>query len=242
MQTRYADLLQTFNKLQTDLETKNSEVTSLLASVEERKAHEAALTLAIQDSETKCQALSDEVSGLLFDGHLLAALTNVTVVRVALEDVVVFARSQSFSSLHQCKTQRELRVSLHSCAERRLIEGSRNPGRGCTTPRITFGVVSSPFLLSATIAHHLNKGDNKWSKDILRNTYVDNVIMGTNSECDATEYYHHAKSIFSTASMNLREWSANSEDVRNSIPPPDCSSEKKEILISAISSQALPQQ
>ena len=91
--------------------------------------------------------------------------------------------------------------------------------------RVLFGVVSSLFLLSATIAHHLNKEDNIWSKEILRNTYVDNVTMGTNSECDATEYYHHAKSIFSTASMNLREWLTNSEDVQNSIPPSDRSSE-----------------
>ena len=29
-------------------------------------------------------------------------------------------------------------VSLHSCAECRLIEGSRNPGRGYTTPRSTY--------------------------------------------------------------------------------------------------------
>ena len=29
-------------------------------------------------------------------------------------------------------------ISLHSCTERHLIEGSRNPGRGYTTPRSTY--------------------------------------------------------------------------------------------------------
>ena len=38
---------------------------------------------------------------------------------------------------------RRLTGSLHSCAKRRLTEGSRNPGRGSTTPRNTYTTVST---------------------------------------------------------------------------------------------------
>ena len=92
------------------------------------------------------------------------------------------------------------------------------------TPRfcqVPFGVVSSPFLLAATLRHHLEQKPN--GGEILRNMYVDNVIVGKTSVEEAKEYHVVAKSLFASASMNLREWCSNSVDVMDSIPECDCS-------------------
>ena len=44
-----------------------------------------------------------------------------------------------------------------------------------------FGVISSPFLLGATILYHLKKKETEVAKKIERDIYMDNVITGENS-------------------------------------------------------------
>ena len=47
--------------------------------------------------------------------------------------------------------------------------------------RVLFGVISSPFLLAATISHHLQQTDTSIAKKLHRDIYVDNVITGTDT-------------------------------------------------------------
>ena len=79
--------------------------------------------------------------------------------------------------------------------------------------RVPFGVISSPFLLSATIQHHLETTGTPDAQEVLRNTYVDNVIHGKTTIDEAVTHYQSTKSIFAAAGMNIREWSSNSEEV-----------------------------
>jgi len=83
--------------------------------------------------------------------------------------------------------------------------------------RIPFGVISSPFLLSATIKYHLQHNANP-TKLFLRDTHVDNVITGANSLKEAKELYTEAKNLFSIASMNLREWASSSQPFMAFVP------------------------
>ena len=87
--------------------------------------------------------------------------------------------------------------------------------------RIPFGVISSPFLLSATIKHHLQHNANPTAKLLLRDTYVNNVITGANSLKEAKELYTEAKKLFSTASMNLKEWASSSQPFMAFVPVED---------------------
>ena len=87
--------------------------------------------------------------------------------------------------------------------------------------RVPFGVVSSPFLLGATIIYHLQKIDSSLAKQIQQNIYVDNLITGTRTLDEAKTLYREAKEVFATASMNLREWSSNSEELMSFIPASD---------------------
>ena len=75
--------------------------------------------------------------------------------------------------------------------------------------RVPFGVISSPFLLGATIEYHLDSYGNDLSTKLKDDIYVDNVIIGTNNLDEAILLYRGAKTIFKGASMNLREWIFN---------------------------------
>ncbi|XP_065195843.1 uncharacterized protein LOC135827242 [Sycon ciliatum] len=84
--------------------------------------------------------------------------------------------------------------------------------------RIPFGVISSPFLLSATIHHHLGNSNSTLGSEIRDSTYVDNVITGRNTADEASTLYDSAKSLFNAAAMNLQEWSSKSDEFNHTLP------------------------
>ena len=79
--------------------------------------------------------------------------------------------------------------------------------------RVPFGVISSPFLLGATIDSHLESYNTVLTDSLKRDIYVDNLITGTETTKDAVQMYHSIKQIFQEASMNIREWISNDESV-----------------------------
>jgi len=87
--------------------------------------------------------------------------------------------------------------------------------------RIPFGVVSSPFLLAATIQHHVCKYMGQTTEKLKSDLYVDNLITGVNSVVEALDTYHESKKILQDASMNLREWLSNSPKFMEQIPLSD---------------------
>ena len=83
--------------------------------------------------------------------------------------------------------------------------------------RIAFGVICSPYLLSAVITHHLNKIESPLSDEILRSIYVDNVMFTADSPEEAKQKIIESKSMFATATMNLREHISNSPEINDFI-------------------------
>jgi hypothetical protein len=92
--------------------------------------------------------------------------------------------------------------------------------------RVLFGVISSPFLLGATIQHHLALQGTDEAKALAKDIYVDNVISGVATETQGRTYYHMVKEIFRKAGMNLQQFYSNSEAVMNVIPEADKVTEK----------------
>ena len=105
----------------------------------------------------------------------------------------------------------------------------RDPLKPCTKEnlvllrfrRVCFGVIASPFLLAATLTHHLKQIGSPTALEIMDNIYVDNVIATKSSTCEAKKYYDEAKAVFNKAEMNLREWFSNDPDVMKHIPVKD---------------------
>ncbi|XP_060588499.1 uncharacterized protein LOC132743919 [Ruditapes philippinarum] len=96
--------------------------------------------------------------------------------------------------------------------------------------RVPFGIISSPFLLSATIETHLDCYGTNVAEMLKKDIYVDNIITGVNSDEEAIMLYQTSKKMFSDAAMNLREWLTNSENVNNVIPITD-RAEMKEMQV-----------
>ena len=84
--------------------------------------------------------------------------------------------------------------------------------------RVPFGLTCSLFLLGATLKYHLQKEGTPLALNIMSNIYVDNVLLGAKSSKQAFEIYLEAKAIFRSASMNLREWSSNSDEFLRLLP------------------------
>ncbi|GFT12481.1 uncharacterized protein NPIL_470071 [Nephila pilipes] len=78
--------------------------------------------------------------------------------------------------------------------------------------RVKFGVSSSPFLLAATIRHHIEKYKHEFPEtvEILdRSYYVDDLISSGNEFEEALQTSRIAKYIMEAAGMDLRKWITN---------------------------------
>ncbi len=97
--------------------------------------------------------------------------------------------------------------------------------------RVPFGVNASPWLLGATLKHHLRQVDTPTARHILANTYVDNVFGMVESEAAAIAFHEEATCIFSEASMRLRDWLCNSDEVNARFAEADRATNRKQAKI-----------
>ena len=79
--------------------------------------------------------------------------------------------------------------------------------------RVPFGLISSPFLLGATIESHLESYDRELALKLKSDIYVDNMKTGADTIESTIQVYRESKSIFREASMNLRKWISNNSEV-----------------------------
>lgn len=78
--------------------------------------------------------------------------------------------------------------------------------------RVTFGNKASPFLLNATIRHHLSKyPPSLVIQELKENLYVDDWLTGADTEEEACEMFVEAKDVMNQAGMTLAKWNSNSK-------------------------------
>ncbi|GFW82367.1 integrase catalytic domain-containing protein [Trichonephila clavipes] len=80
--------------------------------------------------------------------------------------------------------------------------------------RVMFGVNVSPFLLSATIKHHIENYCEQYpaATEMLDTClYVDDVISGADDISQALKVSKDAETIMKNASMKLRKWNSNDQ-------------------------------
>ena len=86
--------------------------------------------------------------------------------------------------------------------------------------RVVFGVSSSPFLLNATIRHHLKKytvSHPKLINTILQSIYVDDVVSGAETEEEAFTMYKESTAVLRAGGFNLRKFNTNFARLRELI-------------------------
>ncbi len=80
--------------------------------------------------------------------------------------------------------------------------------------RVPFGNRASPFILNATIKHHLAQFESTVvTREIQENLYVDNLISGADDDNEAAYMIEEASDIMHTCGMHLTKWGSNRKDV-----------------------------
>ena len=86
--------------------------------------------------------------------------------------------------------------------------------------RVVFGVSSSPFLLNATIKHHLEQFSESHPdvvSKLIQSAYVDDIVTGASSEDEAFNLYLESKELFRRGGFNLRKFLTNAKSLQQKI-------------------------
>ena len=94
--------------------------------------------------------------------------------------------------------------------------------------RVVFGISASPFLLNATIKHHI-EGYAASQPEVVRlltqSIYVDDVVCGADREHEAYALYTNSKEILSHGSFNLRKFTTNCPSLQSLVDSQEASLE-----------------
>ena len=109
-----------------------------------------------------------------------------------------------------------LQVGIHP-ADRdvhRFIWDDQGVTRIMRFTRVPFGNKASPYLLCATIKHHLSTlPPSKMVEELSENLYMDDLLSGADTEGEACRMLTEAKDIMGKAGMELSKLSSNSDAV-----------------------------
>ena len=86
--------------------------------------------------------------------------------------------------------------------------------------RVIFGVSCSPFLLNATIYHHLlqyQPEDPPFVHKFLRSIYVDHLVSGASTTDEAFHLYSKSKACLKEGGFNLQRFVSNSPQLQEKI-------------------------
>ena len=80
--------------------------------------------------------------------------------------------------------------------------------------RVIFGCNASPYILGATLQRHFMKYEHEFPEDVkslLDNTYVDDILAGSNSIAKLEKFKENAIRIMGEAQMKLHKWKSNAK-------------------------------
>ena len=86
--------------------------------------------------------------------------------------------------------------------------------------RVVFGLNASPFLLNATLRHHISKYnsiDPEFVRKLLDSFYVDDLVTGEDDSNEAYKLFGKARERMANAGFRLRKWLTNDKDLRDKI-------------------------
>ena len=163
----------------------------------------------VYDASSKVRKEYNSLNECLYRGPVMLKDLCGLLIRFRLNTVALVADiEKAFRQIGLQPGERDVTrfVWIKDPKEARTDEDNIQEYRFC---RVPFGIISSPFLLGATIESHLETYGSDIASRLKDDIYVDNLITGTDSTESAVQLYHGAKSIFREASMNLREWISN---------------------------------
>ena len=175
----------------------------------------------VYDASAKSSKTSPSLNDCLYRGPVILPDLCGLLMRFRLKPIVVCADvEKAFLQIAIQPSDRDVTRFLwyKDLTKPQKVADNLKTFRFC---RVPFGVVSSPFLLAATIQLHLSQATTSIAEEIARNLYVDNLIVTVSTPEEGVQLYQEAKQLFADASMNLRDWFSNSQQVMKQIPDSD---------------------
>ena len=158
-------------------------------------------------------SLNDSLfSGPKFNQNILDIIVRFRTYRIALAADV----EKAFLMVSVCNKDRDALRFLWVDN----VEKDHTVTRKLRFTRVVFGVNASPFLLNATITHHLQKYREKHPDlvhTLMKSIYVDDVTFGADREDKAYQLYVLSKKVFAEGGFNLRKFVTNSPILRQRI-------------------------
>ena len=90
----------------------------------------------------------------------------------------------------------------------------------CRFCRVVFGLNASPFLLNATLRHHIIKFaevDPEFARKLIESFYVDDFVSGGGTSEEVQVLYEKTCTRMSEGGFKLRKWLTNDDEVRKKI-------------------------
>ena len=131
----------------------------------------------VYDGSAKTTKSNNSLNECLFRGPVLLQDLAGILLRFRLEQVAITADNENVViqvSLHQMDRDATRFLWLKSVND----QSSSQQIQEYRFMRVPLGVISSPFLLAATINHHLKTQESQVAEVIRRDLYVDNLITG----------------------------------------------------------------
>ena len=169
----------------------------------------------VYDASAKCDGPSLNeclYTGPKFDQSILNILLRFRTQQVALTADI----EKAFLMVSMSQNDRDVLRFLW------VDDIKKDPPELCTLrfARVVFGISSSPFLLNATIQHHLESHASSFPelvKRLSRSIYVDDIISGAGNEEDAYQLYAESKDLLRHGGFNLRKFVTNSSRLQERI-------------------------
>lgn len=96
---------------------------------------------------------------------------------------------------------------------------------------MAFGVIASPFLLTATIKHHLRQNPNDFAEKIEEDLYADNLVSFLPKTIDAEQFYKTTKNSFAEMGMNITKWTTDDPQLRKKFADTDLVTEADQTVL-----------
>ncbi|CAK5009785.1 unnamed protein product [Meloidogyne enterolobii] len=152
---------------------------------------------------------SNSLNDLLYRGPVLLPELVGCLMRFRMSKIVAIADVQkAFHQIAIAENQRDLtRCFWLKDIEGEVVESNVIKLR---FKRMAFGVISAPFLMTASINDHLEKTNTKLSLELKNGgMYADNIFLFANSTQELRDKCEQSKEIFAQIKMNLHEFFSN---------------------------------
>ena len=99
--------------------------------------------------------------------------------------------------------------------------------------RVVFGLNASPFLLNATLRHHVKRfeiSDSRFVAKLLDSFYVDDFVGGGATTQESLELYQKTQTRMTEGGFNLRKWLTNDPQARAKMATESPTGDKQDVV------------